>query len=65
MWEDGGYRAKTFNFYVFPRPFEGSDKRFVCQVRRRGLGAQPCQPLAAGASVGLRRSAPRCTALLQ
>ncbi len=32
VWEDGGYRAKTFNFYIFPRPFEGSDKRFVCQA---------------------------------
>lgn len=38
VWEEGAYRAKTFNFYIFPRPFEGSDKRFVCQARthRRG-----------------------------
>ena len=27
----GSYQARTFNFYLFPRPFEGSDKRFVCQ----------------------------------
>ncbi|PRW61321.1 poly(A)-specific ribonuclease PARN isoform X3 [Chlorella sorokiniana] len=32
VWEDGGYRAKTFNYYIFPRPFEGADKRFVCQA---------------------------------
>lgn len=31
VWEGGAYRARTFNFYIFPRPFEGSDKRFVCQ----------------------------------
>ena len=31
-WEGGCYRAKTFNFYTFPRPFEGYDRRFVCQV---------------------------------
>lgn len=32
VWEDGSYKAKTFNFYIFPRPFEGSDKRFICQA---------------------------------
>ena len=38
VWEEGAYRAKTFNFYIFPRPFEGSDKRFVCQARTHQLG---------------------------
>ncbi|KAL4459112.1 hypothetical protein ABPG75_013977 [Micractinium tetrahymenae] len=31
VWEDGAYRPRTFNFYLFPRPVEGLDKRFVCQ----------------------------------
>lgn len=31
VWEDGAYRPRTFNFYLFPRPVEGVDKRFVCQ----------------------------------
>ncbi|KAI3424112.1 hypothetical protein D9Q98_009473 [Chlorella vulgaris] len=31
VWEGGAYRPRTFNFYLFPRPSEGSDKRFVCQ----------------------------------
>jgi hypothetical protein len=38
VWEDGAYRARTFNFYIFPRPFEGHDKRFVCQVGGWGVG---------------------------
>jgi poly(A)-specific ribonuclease len=32
VWEGGAYRPRTFNFYIFPRPFEGADKRFVCQA---------------------------------
>lgn len=32
VWEDGAYRPRTFNFYLFPRPVEGVDKRFVCQA---------------------------------
>ena len=32
VWEDGAYRARTYNFHLFPRPSEGIDKRFVCQV---------------------------------
>lgn len=31
----GAYRPRTFNFYTFPRPFEGADKRFVCQASGR------------------------------
>lgn len=26
------YQAHTFNFYVFPRPFEAYDRRFMCQA---------------------------------
>jgi hypothetical protein len=36
VWEGGAYRPRTFNFYLFPRPSEGSDKRFVCQVGEAG-----------------------------
>ncbi|EFN53567.1 hypothetical protein CHLNCDRAFT_136728 [Chlorella variabilis] len=32
VWEDGAYRARTYNFHLFPRPSEGIDKRFVCQA---------------------------------
>ena len=48
-WEAGGaggegphWAAKTFNFYLFPRPFEGWDRRFLCQVspaQRRSCAA--------------------------
>lgn len=31
-WEGGRYVARTFNFYVFPRPTEGFDRRFLSQV---------------------------------
>ncbi|GAB4813292.1 hypothetical protein N2152v2_000338 [Parachlorella kessleri] len=31
-WEGGSYSARTFNFYTFPRPFEGYDRRFVSQA---------------------------------
>jgi ABC-type nickel/cobalt efflux system permease component RcnA len=38
VWEGGAYRPRTFNFYIFPRPFEGADKRFVCQAGGWGAG---------------------------
>ncbi len=31
-WEGSRYVARTFNFYVFPRPTEGFDRRFLSQV---------------------------------
>lgn len=31
-WIGGEYQVKTFNFYIFPRPYEDVDKRFVCQA---------------------------------
>ena len=31
-WEGGAYMARTFNFYIFPRPADGFDARFLCQV---------------------------------
>ncbi|KAK9818287.1 hypothetical protein WJX72_010105 [[Myrmecia] bisecta] len=31
-WEEGEYRARTFNFYIFPAPFQGHDRRFLCQA---------------------------------
>lgn len=39
VWEEGAYRPRTFNFYTFPRPFEGADKRFVCQASRSARGS--------------------------
>lgn len=32
QWEGGRYIARTFNFYVFPRPDDGFDTRFLSQV---------------------------------
>jgi poly(A)-specific ribonuclease len=31
-WVDGGWQAKTFNFYVFPRVTDDFDRRFLCQA---------------------------------
>jgi poly(A)-specific ribonuclease len=31
-WRDGGWQAKTFNFYVFPRVTDDFDRRFMCQA---------------------------------
>jgi CAF1 family ribonuclease len=31
-YEGGGYRARTFNFYLFPRRFQEVDRCFMCQV---------------------------------
>lgn len=35
-WEGERYAARTFNFYLFPRPFGKYDKRFLSQV---GVGS--------------------------
>ncbi len=32
-WDGQRYVARTFNFYLFPRPFQGLDRRFMCQAR--------------------------------
>ena len=37
-WEGERYVARTFNFYVFPRPAPGFDRRFLSQARLR----RPC-----------------------
>lgn len=52
-WDGQAYRPKTFNLYVFPRPAEGSDKRFVCQVGAQGAGGSGC-----GARAAARRGEP-------
>mmetsp|Transcript_22526 Transcript_22526/g.49239 ORF Transcript_22526/g.49239 Transcript_22526/m.49239 type:complete len:910 (+) Transcript_22526:147-2876(+) len=28
----GGYTARTFNFYIWPKPFDTFDRRFLCQA---------------------------------
>ena len=28
----GSYQARTFNFYLFPRPWQHHDRRFMCQA---------------------------------
>lgn len=44
----GGYVAKTFNFYIFPEPFEGSNRRFTCEaaslafLARQGFDFNAC-----------------------
>ncbi|KAK9832693.1 hypothetical protein WJX81_000845 [Elliptochloris bilobata] len=32
QWDGQRYSARTFNFYLFPRPFQGYDRRFMCQA---------------------------------
>lgn len=32
QWDGQRYAARTYNFYMFPRPFQGYDRRFMCQV---------------------------------
>ena len=32
QWDGQRYAARTYNFYLFPRPFQGYDRRFMCQV---------------------------------
>lgn len=31
-WTGAAYEARTFNFYLFPRPYEDVDRRFLCQA---------------------------------
>lgn len=31
-WDRDQWVARTWNFYIFPRPSEGQDRRFLCQV---------------------------------
>ena len=42
-WDGRRYIARTYNFYLFPRPFQGYDRRFLCQVML-GLHATPVHP---------------------
>jgi CAF1 family ribonuclease len=45
QWEEASsqYVARTFNFWIFPRPGDGFDPRFLCQVGADAVLLPCCQ----------------------